>query len=69
MKCKCGKKAEPGKDECFRCRVSSVGFKFVGGGGYTRESFHEYTIAERQREMLGDRKLGVDAIPASEMGW
>lgn len=31
MTCSCGKPAEPGKDECFRCRVSTVGVTFRGG--------------------------------------
>lgn len=65
----CMKEAEPGSDECFRCRVQSVGFHFRGGGGYTREAFHEHTIAERQAQILGDMKLGVDAVPASDFGW
>jgi hypothetical protein len=67
--CACGKQAEPGSDECFRCRVSSVGFSFVGGGGYTRDSFHDYTTAERRAEILGDRVLGVDVDTAKNYGW
>jgi len=50
---------------CFHCRVASVGFAFQGGGGYTRDTFHDYTNAERQAEILGDRVLGVDTEPAS----
>lgn len=69
MSCRCGKPTEPGSDECYRCRVSSVGFSFRGGGGYTRDSFHDYTIAERRAEVLGDRVLGVDVEPASTYGW
>jgi hypothetical protein len=63
------KEAEPGTDECFRCRVQSVGFTFRGGGGYTRQSFHDHTIAEKRAEILGDSKLGVDVAPASDYGW
>jgi hypothetical protein len=69
VNCACGKQAEPGSDECFRCRVSSVGFSFRGGGGYTRDSFHDYTTAERRAEILGDRVVGVDVEPVSTYGW
>lgn len=62
------KHAEAGHDECFRCRVSTVGFSFRGGGGYTRESFHEQTIGEKRREILGDKVVGVDVVPSSEFG-
>jgi hypothetical protein len=54
-----------GSGICFLCRVASVGFAFRGGGGYTRESFHDYTIAERRAEILDGRELGVDTEPAS----
>ena len=54
---------------CFHCRVATVGFTFVGGGGYTRSSFHDRTVTERRAEVLGDRVLGVDAVPASDYGW
>lgn len=65
----CIKEAEPGSDECFRCRVQTVGFTWRGGGGYTKQSFHDYTTAERQTEMLDGRKLGEDVVPASDFGW
>lgn len=68
MRCACGKIAEEGTSTCFNCRVRSVGFSFVGGGGYTRQSFHNHTIAERRREILGDKVVGVDVVPASEYG-
>ena len=58
-----------GSETCFLCRVSSVGFSFRGGGGYTQQSFHDYTNAERRSEILGDRVLGVDVEPASTYGW
>jgi hypothetical protein len=60
--------AEPGREECFRCRVRSVGFSFRGGGTYGRKSFNDMTIAERRADILGDRVLGVDAEPASTFG-
>ena len=58
-----------GSGICFLCRVSSVGFSFRGGGGYTRQSFHDSTIAEKRAELLGDRVLGVDVEPSSTYGW
>ena len=67
--CSCGKEAEAGRYECFRCRVATVGFSFRGGGGYTRQSFHDNTIAEKRAEILGDKVVGVDVVPASDYGW
>ena len=67
----CGKRS-PNEDrsECFHCRVASVGFIFVGGGGYTRENLNDATIAEKRADILGDRVLGVDVEPASsDYGW
>lgn len=58
----------PGSGLCFHCRVASVGFSFVGGGGYTRESFHNQTITEKRAEILGDKVVGVDVEPASNFG-
>ena len=57
-----------GSEICFHCRVATVGFSFIGGGGYTRQSFHDTTIAEKRAEILGDRVLGVDVEPASNYG-
>jgi hypothetical protein len=71
MKCSCNKHLRPEDvphGVCFNCRVRSVGFSFVGGGGYTRGSFHDSTIAEKRTEILGDRVLGVDVEPASNWG-
>jgi hypothetical protein len=70
MKCHtCNKRLpEEGSDECFNCRVRSVGFSFVGGGGYTRATFHDHTVAERRADILGDRVLGVDTEPSSNFG-
>ena len=62
--------AEDGSVEeiCFHCRVASVGFSFVGGGGYTRQSFHDRTISEKRAEILEGRTLGVDTEPISTFG-
>jgi len=50
----CGvKSAEQGREECFRCRVSSVGFAFAGGGGYGREAFSRGTNTEWLNEHVG----------------
>jgi hypothetical protein len=71
MKCRtCNKRLpEPDSAECFNCRVRTVGFAFVGGGGYTRENWNTRTIAEKRADVLGDRVLGVDVEPASTFGW
>jgi hypothetical protein len=53
-----------GREECFRCRIQSVGFTFRGGGTYGQRSFNDMTLAERRADILGDRVLGVDAEPA-----
>lgn len=53
MLCACGKKAEPGRDECFRCRVSSVGFTFNGGAFQGRAGFNHMTKNEFLQEHLG----------------
>ena len=60
--------AEDGTEHCFHCRIASVGFTFTGGGTYGRKTFNDATISERQREILGDRQLGVDVEPASTYG-
>lgn len=53
----CGDKpAEQGRDECFRCRVSSVSYRFIGGGGYGRASFVGRTNQEFLNEHVGDVK-------------
>lgn len=50
----CGRKpAESGREECFRCRVSSVGFGFAGGGGHGREAFSRGTNTEWLNEHVG----------------
>ena len=56
----CGTKdAEDSSTTCFRCRVSSVGFTFTGGGGYGRANFNERTNAEYLNENVGDVKQGL----------
>lgn len=65
ISCRCGKEAQEGYDECFRCRVSSVGFSFRGGGGFQRKQFHDRTNAEWMREHLGttdEKELGKRGI-------
>ena len=69
MTCRCGKEAEQGGDECFRCRVSTVGFSFVGGGGYGREAFHERTTNEFINEHVGDWRSNPDIEPMSRGVW
>jgi hypothetical protein len=45
--------------ECFRCRVSGIGFSFVGGGGFTREAFHAATNHEvRQATVRAAKRSG-----------
>ncbi len=68
MTCACGKEAEPGKDECFRCRVASVGFGFRGGGFlYGRANFSERTNAEYVAEHVGDvKREGVAHMGSQE---
>jgi hypothetical protein len=60
----CGRKeAEPGQAECFHCRVATVGYAFVGGGGYGRRAFKERTNAEFIAEHVGDvRRPEVEKI-------
>lgn len=60
----CGAKAaETDSTECFRCRVGSVSFRFVGGGGYGRASFVGRTNTEFLNEHVGDiRAPGVEKV-------
>lgn len=49
------KDAEQDSDTCFRCRVASVGYRWVGGGHmYGRDNFSSRTNAEYVREHVGD---------------
>lgn len=50
--CACGKPVEPGRDECFHCRVSSVGFTFNGGALQGRAGFKAMTKGEFLKEHL-----------------
>lgn len=46
---------------CFRCKLDNLSFSFVGGGGYSRESFHNHTVGEIQREQMREsRAKGYD---------
>ena len=51
-RCACGKTAESGRAECFRCRVSTVGFTFNGGALQGRAGFKAMTKGEWLREHL-----------------
>ena len=51
-KCACGKPTEPGRDECFLCRVSTVGFTFNGGALQGRAGFKAMTKGEFLKEHL-----------------
>lgn len=50
--CACGKTAEAGRDQCFRCRVSSIGFTFNGGALQGRAGFKAMTRGDFLREHL-----------------
>lgn len=68
IECPCGVTEEVDDDvlrtECFKHHVQGVTFNWVGGGGYGRESFHESTIAEQQREIVeGAAANGVEVEP------
>lgn len=57
----CGvKQAEEGHQECFHCRVLSVGFSFVGGGGYGRKIFAARTNQEFINEMVPEGAVPVE---------
>jgi len=60
--CRCGKIAEAGRNECFRCRVSTVGFAMTGPAN--RRNFHQ-TVRDFKEEHLGttdDRELAARGI-------
>lgn len=50
--CACGRTAEAGREECFRCRVSSIGFTFNGGALQGRAGFKAMTKGEFLKEHL-----------------
>ena len=46
---------------CFKCKLDGVRFNWVGGGGYGRKRFHDYTVGEVQREhVAGAKRAGVE---------
>jgi len=64
----CGvKPAEEGRKECFRCRVSTIGINFVGGGGYGRKTFHDRTTSEYINEFVP--KNNPNIAPADRGCW
>jgi hypothetical protein len=68
MNCECGKPAEPGKTECFRCRVSSVGFSLRGPAIQGNRGFHT-TKREWMEKHLGtsdDRVLAKQGIERAD---
>lgn len=52
IRCGCGKPVESGRAECFRCRVSTVGFTFNGGALQGRAGFKAMTRTDFLREHL-----------------
>ena len=69
--CSCGREAEDGKYECFRCRVLSVGYVWRGGGHqYGRENFSSRTNAEYVNEHIGfdtkEKLKSGEIAPASD---
>jgi hypothetical protein len=65
----CGNVAETGKEECFRCRISSVGFGFRGSAIVGRRGFHK-TANEWRQENFGttsEKELaarGIERAPS-----
>lgn len=41
---------------CYPCHIGSIGFSFVGGGGYGRQAFKERTTNEFLTQFAGDPK-------------
>jgi hypothetical protein len=66
--CQCGKDVEPGKVECFRCRIASIGYVFRGGGHlYGRANFSARTNAEYVAEHVGDvNRPGIAHLGSQE---
>jgi hypothetical protein len=62
------KMSEDGQEECFRCRVASVGFVFRGGGHlYGRDNFTARTNAEYVAEHVGDvNRPGIAHLGSQE---
>lgn len=64
MNCRCGKPVEAGRTECFRCRVSTVGFRLQGSAINGSGGFHR-TKNDFMLESFGttdDRELGKKGI-------
>jgi len=62
--CSCGKEAEEGSDECFNCRVSTVGYSWHGGAMYGKSSWNKSRV-EHMTEHFGttdDRVMGREGI-------
>lgn len=67
MQCACGKTAETGRDECFRCRVSSVGFTWRGGAFEGRNGFNHMTKTEfLKRHLHADSEKELAKRPGVE---
>lgn len=66
----CGQRqAEAGRDICYRCKITSIGWGFRGGGHlYGRENFSARTNAEYVAEHVGDvNRPGIAHVGSG--GW
>jgi hypothetical protein len=51
----------------FKCKLSSVGFTYKGGGGFGRAAFHEGTNREAEAEIVREAaKNGVEVQPVGK---
>lgn len=67
-RCECGKEAEPGRTECFRCRISGVGFSFRGSAQHSRSGWNR-TAREWKEQNFGtsdDRELAKRGIERAD---
>jgi hypothetical protein len=68
--CSCGRsftEAQSSGDVCFKCKLSSVGFTYKGGGGFGRAAFHEGTNREAEAEIVREAaKNGVEVQPVGK---
>jgi len=68
--CECGKEAEPGRDECFHCRVSTIRYGWRGGGfGYGRDNFASRTNSEFLNEHVGEVRDNPRYAPVETSCW
>lgn len=70
--CACGREftdEQSSGDTCFKCKVSSVRFGFIGGGGYGRESFHNYSTREIEKEIVEGAKRDGREIQYKGRAW